>query len=846
MTPPKIKNLNKSLGHHVQLYQWIEIVLSVLILIVLLLFSYTELFLKPSLGFSINWKTGIITGVDPIAEDFLIEDDHILSINGIRPQNLNSPIGENPLIQTDEGEILDLILLRDGEEIHVSYPKPPQNEHPILKIISGDWILPYPFFAAGVITVLFIRPRTLTRLLLILFFYAFALWISAGLISPTGYWGSITIMRVFIWFSLPVAFQLHWLFPIPFKFSKKWINITTYAAVLIPILLEILTSNTGNQYLIPFLFSLLSSLIMLVIKYFHFKEHRKILRSILLAYLLAVFPLILMAITMLIGSVPLKGNIALLGLTAIPGLYFFTGYRIHIKREIRNINIAQRLFTIGIISVFFINFLFQSLPAANINTHLSNAVSIITILFISLTGFGVLLIMPALANDQVNLFETESYTLRLSANRAAALIIFLLLVSPLLLLAILLITNMLKSQLEINLLITITTVVITALSVLFYETYRKFFDRVVLGIQRPLEELIRSYAQTISISLERNSLAALLKDEILPSLLIRESILFYVEDDHQVMTLFKTGLTPAEAARMRDTVSLKMSRPHIEKNLDSIKTDFAWVRVILPLKIKGKMMGIWCFGRKDPNDIYNQDFIKDLNSLANQTTLALLNIQQAELLISLYNANVNRQEEEKANIARDLHDVLLPSIGYLVELQSSHCNTKEFEQAVQKINNMIRDLMSGLRPATLDMGLAIALEELADEPIAQIGGDINIQTRLLTPEPVSYDRQAELHLFRMVQQASQNALEHAQAKEVIIHGTLLPDSLDLHVEDDGVGFDLSGTPDLSTLLADKHFGLANIFERAKIINAEVRIDSQENQGTRIHIFWNPENFLKSD
>lgn len=844
MTPPKIKGFSPCFVNRDKFYQWIEIILSVLILIVLLFFSYTELFLKPKLGFSINWKTGIITRVDPVAKEYLQEDDQVLWINGIQPQNINTPIRENPLIQTEVGGIFDLILIRDGEEIQVFYPKPPQDEQPLLEIISGDWILPYPFFAAGIITALFIRPKTKTRLLLILFFYAFALWISAGLISPTGYWGSITIMRVFIWFNLPVAFQLHWRFPIPFKFSKKWGNFTAYAAVLIPILLEIFSSNQGDQYLMAFLFTLLSSLTMLIIKYFRFKAHRKLLRWILLGYLLAVFPLVLMVISMLIGSVPLKGNIALMGLTAIPGFYYFTGYRIHMKRENPQINLAQRIFITGILLTFLINLIFQFFPLSNINSFLYNTILMLMIQFVSLTGFGALLIMPALADDQVNLYETESYTLRLSANRAAAFIIFMILISPIIFTLTVLTRNVINSQLGSIFLTTIICLSITTLSVLIYDHYQKLFDRVVLGIHRVPEELIRSYAHTISTSLERDSLAALLKDEIMPSLLIRESVLFYIQDDHQVMTLFRTGLTTTQVERVQDAVSGMMAHSNQEKHLDNIKTDFSWVRVVFPLKIKEKIMGVWCVGRKDPNEIYDQDFIKDLNSLANQTTLALLNIHQAELLIELYNANVNRQEEEKANLARDFHDVLLPSIGYLVELQSSHCSTAEFEQAVQRINNMIRDVMSGLRPATLDMGLAIALDELADDPVAQIGGDINIQTRMLMPEPVAYDKQAELHLFRMVQQASQNALEHARAKEIIIHGTLLPDSLDLHVDDDGIGFHMNSMPNLSTLIANKHFGLANIFERAKIINAEVRINSQINHGTSLHIFWIPQNLQK--
>ncbi len=820
--------------------------MSVVLFAVLALFTYTEIFLKPYLGFSVNWSIGIVTNLDPVAEDDIQLDDQILSINGVPIDKINTSIHENPLIQTDAGEEWRILLTRDGEQLSLRYPKPDQSEHTFLNIISGDWILPYPFFAAGIITVLFIRPRTKTRLLLILFFYTFAIWISAGLISPTGYWESSTIMRAFVWLSLPVAFQLHWRFPIPFKFSKQWINFTAYSLFVLLAILEILSINPNYAFMFAFIFALISSFTILVIKYFQFKAHRKLLRAILFAYFLAVLPLAVMGIGLLIGSIPLKGNIALLGLTAIPGFYFFIGHRIHLKRNIPRVNLFQKLFTIGILLAFLINFLFQSLPATTINPLVSNIASFLTIIFISITGFGALLIMPALANDQVNLFKTETYTLRLSANRAAAFIIFMLIVSSLTLTAMFLITSLTHSPTSISIWATLINITMIILSTQLYKPYRKLFDRIILGIQQPPEELICDYAHIISTSLERDSLEILLKDEILPSLLIRESVLFYFQDNSQIMTLFKTGLTDSIVSQMQEDVSLFFNDYNKEESLENIANKYPWVRVALPLEIKGKNVGIWFFGRLDPNDIYNSDFIKDLNSLANQTALALLNIHQAEILQSLYNANVNRQEEEKANIARDLHDVLLPSIGYLIEIQENDCSSEEFEQAVQRINNMIRNIMSGLRPAALDMGLAIALEELADEPKEQIGGVINIRTRLMTAESVSYPKKAEVHLYRMVQQASQNALEHAQAKEILIHGKLLPDSLELHIEDDGVGFQMTGSPDLSALITQQHFGLANIFERAKIIGADVKIDSQLNQGTYIHISWNPQNYPKTN
>jgi signal transduction histidine kinase len=839
MTPSTDK-LNEQSGSNRDIcYQWIEIIGSLLLLLFLLFFSYTEIFLKPDMGFTINWNDGLITSVDEEAEGYFKTNDRILTINDISPYNIKYSVRENPLVQTPEGGFLEFILIRDGNEIRINYPKPSQGDQILLQIVSGDWILPYPFFTAGIITILFVRPRTLTRLLLILFFYTFAVWISAGLISTTGYWASPTIMRVVMWLSVPIAFHLHWRFPTPFKFKRKWINISSYCLFSLIGAAEILTTKSGSQYMFAFIVLVVSSFVILVVKFFHFKEYRKILRSLLFAYLLAILPLLVMVILVLLGSAPSMGNVALLGLTAIPGFYFYSAYRVHIKREIPRVNAAIRLFSLLILLNSIINFTIVLLPSGSFNAITVSFISFFTIILISMTGFGILLVIPALANDQVDLYRTETHIFRLSANRAAAFVFYVVLSATFSLTILSLCITPHEWQIQDILISSAINVLMISFSILFYRQYQKLYDKFILGIKLPPEELIRDYAHSISTSLEKDTLAALIKEVILPSLLIRESVLLYTKDNPETNTLFSTGLSFTEIEKVKESLENCLPDADEKTILETIQTNSPWVRLPAPLKVKGKVIGVWCFGRKDPNEIYTPDLIKDLQSLANQTTLALLNIHQAELLQALYNANVNRQEEEKANLARDLHDVLLPSINYLVDLQENGCLPEEFEQAVQRINNMIRDLMSGLRPATLDMGLAIALEELADEPEAQIGGTINIQTQLSILEPQKYNKNAELHLYRMVQQASQNALEHAQASSIVIRGSLTPMAVDLYIEDDGIGFSIDTVPNLGNLIANQHFGLTNIYERAKIINAEVNINSQVNEGTSIHIHWLP-------
>ena len=819
--------------HNETLKQWSELILSFLVLCLLILYSYTLVFLRPYIGFYLNQNNGQVSMVNEEARRYIQEGDIILAINGVSPQDFNQSTQNNPTIQTKVGETLHIELERDGKISSIDMPKPDRSNLGFLDLLTGSWVIPYPFFGAGLITILFIRPRSKTRTLLYLFFYCFAIWVSAGQISSFGYWAANTIMRIFIWLSVPIAVNLHWLFPTPFRPMKKWVSVAVYGIPISLGLLDLLNFLPSGFYLLGFILAMVSSLSLLIVKLIKFKQLRPILRSLLGSYLLAIIPLIFLAVMLLIGNAPSESNIALIGLTAIPGFYFFSAYKTSLKQEFPRINIAMNLFTGGITLIFLINFILVLAPTG----LLQQIISFSSTFFIGLTDFGTLLIMPALANDQINLFQNRTYSLRFSANRAAAFIYFILVISFLYVLAFLLFVNPLRDPSISILLSVIIAIIGTGLSVLSYKKFRLLFNRVILGIQTPPEELIHKFTQQITLSLNHPSLADLIKKQILPSLLIRESVILLFENQSQPSAFLRTGVSDEnfQALIKLDQHSLK------ELSSDtSSQDDLAWIRLVLPLALEDEFFGLWFFGWRDPNNVYDEDFQTILKTLANQISITLQNIHQNKLLETLYNVNVERQEAEKAGFARDLHDVLLPSLGYLVELQNSDTNQKEFEKAVQQINDMVREIMSGLRPSSLDMGLDVAIEELADQPEAQIGGKIKIETDLSIPKPLNFDQNVELHLYRMVQQACHNAFEHAQAKSILISGHLQENEIRLRISDDGIGLPFQGLPNLNELLANHHFGLANIFERAKIIDATISIQSTPRQGTALEIIWVPD------
>ena len=160
----------------------------------------------------------------------------------------------------------------------------------------------------------------------------------------------------------------------------------------------------------------------------------------------------------------------------------------------------------------------------------------------------------------------------------------------------------------------------------------------------------------------------------------------------------------------------------------------------------------------------------------------------------------------------------------------------DFDQEFQAVTSRLRQMIHGLRPAMLNYGLAPALEDLANELSLRIDNDTGVQADI-TRSGTRYDAMVEAHLYRIIQQACENALRHAQASRIHIQGHCDSEGVQFIVEDDGIGFSDPDQVDFNQLLAGKHYGLANMFERAALIGAELRIDSAPGESTKVSVVW---------
>jgi signal transduction histidine kinase len=196
---------------------------------------------------------------------------------------------------------------------------------------------------------------------------------------------------------------------------------------------------------------------------------------------------------------------------------------------------------------------------------------------------------------------------------------------------------------------------------------------------------------------------------------------------------------------------------------------------------------------------------------------------------------VTAQEDERARIARDLHDQLgqqLTALRLSLERHLGQCATTtraDLERALtlaREVDAEIDFLAWELRPAALDdLGLVAALPRYVEQWTAHYG----IPAHFQTTGPVSgLRREAEVAFYRVAQEALNNVLKHAHATRVDVLLEAREGSVVLVVEDDGVGFD-----PVDPAVQMEGIGLVGIRERAALIGGTAQIESAPGKGTTV-------------
>jgi signal transduction histidine kinase len=370
-----------------------------------------------------------------------------------------------------------------------------------------------------------------------------------------------------------------------------------------------------------------------------------------------------------------------------------------------------------------------------------------------------------------------------------------------------------------------------------YPAFENFMNRHILGIRLTSKQLLETFSTQITTSISLPGLIRVLQEDVFPSLLIRQFA--FLQYDQGSLTVLSTMGLDARQLPFEQDVSELIGRSGFYRAPDPANADqpYSWIRLVLPLKLGDELIGFWLLGRRDPDDHYSQQEISVLTSLTNLTSIALSNILQTERLKTMYEANIGRYEQERLRLARDLHDSILNEMAALLIRSDAPVFSPEFQQAFEALTERLREIVSDLRPPMLNFGLKYALEELAENLSERNQSAVKIEAQLQADGDWRYPHVVENHTYRIVQEASENALKYARAKTVRIVARLFQEGFDIQVEDDGIGFQMGTNHKLHEMLANKHFGLVGMIERANLIGAEIDIDSSPGRGTCVRLRW---------
>lgn len=196
------------------------------------------------------------------------------------------------------------------------------------------------------------------------------------------------------------------------------------------------------------------------------------------------------------------------------------------------------------------------------------------------------------------------------------------------------------------------------------------------------------------------------------------------------------------------------------------------------------------------------------------------------------------REQERSALAREVHDGPAQVLSNAV-MGLERCRQAETpEESQAAVEDLLRDLRLGLQEVRRFI-YDLRPSPLAEEPLGrqleryirdlETAYQIAVEFRWGAP-PQDLSPEEKIAIYRIVQEALQNARRHARAGKICVEAYVEPNAWIVQVTDDGVGFD----PTYPWHQED-HWGLYGMRERAQLIGAELQIESRPGEGTTVRL-----------
>lgn len=298
-------------------------------------------------------------------------------------------------------------------------------------------------------------------------------------------------------------------------------------------------------------------------------------------------------------------------------------------------------------------------------------------------------------------------------------------------------------------------------------------------------------------------------------------------------------LTTDEGQQQYLAEVLKSNRKNIRTEEIKIKTakgESLWLDMsIIPMHQSSAQQSILILCSDITERKQNEQKVAQLTQANYEETMRQKQLQASQI--------VEGQEEERKRIAKDIHDgigQMLTALKFNIE-SINLSNKEKTAEKIEYIKSLASDLIKGVRTATFnltppelsDHGIFPALHKMTHELSKLTGKNILFENK--TDENIRFNSLAETNIYRVVQEAVNNAIKYAEANFILVTINYNDNILSVVIDDDGKGFDDSILGKVPKNTSEGGMGLFFMKERMNYINGRLFINSIPGKGTRVTI-----------
>ena len=208
---------------------------------------------------------------------------------------------------------------------------------------------------------------------------------------------------------------------------------------------------------------------------------------------------------------------------------------------------------------------------------------------------------------------------------------------------------------------------------------------------------------------------------------------------------------------------------------------------------------------------------------------------------SILRTKIEEQENTMDQISKELHDNIKSILGFAQMSMykiADLANSKEQAVLIDNINNLIGQVIDDLHNISHAMNSNfvknIGLVDTLTKDLENIRLSKNITYNIeIKGNTISLSPEKELHVYRIAQEAIQNSIKHAKATNIDLVLDFGPDSFEMKIADNGIGFEKS------KIFEMKGLGFLNMFQRARYVHGVLDVQSAPQKGSSIILKLNP-------